>query len=110
MNAWSLALIAAVVVAVAIAVLKKPVDHWTTWVRDLVRRRRMRRLAIQRIAVELAQRRYDQDGNPDDELYSDWYRWFTGDPDANVDYSRKQQRDVERLKRGDFNPRRPSGV
>ena len=35
-----------------------------------------------------------------DDEYSDWYRWFTGDPDANVDYSRKQQRDLQRLREG----------
>src|SRR5690242_18783963 len=56
--------------------------------------------AIGRIAAELAQRRNAEDGNPDDEHYSDWYKWFTGDPDANVDYRRKQERDLERLKRG----------
>ncbi len=56
--------------------------------------------AIGRIAEELAHRRNAQDGNPDDEHYSDWYRWFTGDPDADVDYRRKQQRDLERLRRG----------
>jgi hypothetical protein len=61
--------------------------------------------AIERIAAELAQRRYDEEGNPDDEYRSDWYRWFTGDPDANVDYQRKQQRDLERLNRGDFRAR-----
>jgi hypothetical protein len=52
--------------------------------------------------TELAQRRCDQEGNPDDEFYSDWNRWFTGDPDANVDYSRKQQRDLARLRNGEF--------
>jgi hypothetical protein len=40
-------------------------------------------------------------------IYNYWlgcsaYRWFTGDPEANVDYKRKQQRDLERLMRGDF--------
>jgi hypothetical protein len=58
--------------------------------------------SIARIAAELAQRRCDQEGNPDDEFYSDWNRWFTGDPDANVDYSRKQQRDLARLRPGEF--------
>src|SRR5260221_480176 len=43
------------------------------------------RRAIERIAAELAQRRCDDEGNPDDEYYSDFYRGFTGDPDANVD-------------------------
>src|ERR1700733_138912 len=46
------------------------------------------RRAIERIAAELTQRRCDQEGNPDEEYRSDWYRWFTGDPDANVDYVR----------------------
>lgn len=58
--------------------------------------------SMARIAAELAQRRCDQEGNPDDEFYSDWYQWFSGDPDANVDYSRKQARDLARLKNGDF--------
>jgi hypothetical protein len=58
--------------------------------------------AIERIAAELAARRCSQEGNPDDEYYSDWYRWFTGDSEANVDYSRKQQRDQARLERRDY--------
>jgi hypothetical protein len=61
--------------------------------------------AIERLAAELAQRRCSQEGNPDDEFYSDWYRWFTGDPDADVDYSRKQKRDLERLGSGDLRRR-----
>lgn len=61
--------------------------------------------SMARIARELAQRQYDQEGNPDDEFYSDWYRWFTGDPDADVDYSRKQERDLARLRNGDFRRR-----
>ena len=58
--------------------------------------------SIERIATELTQRRCDQEGNPDDEYYSDWYRWFSGDSEANVDYSRKQARDLSRLRDGSF--------
>jgi hypothetical protein len=107
--AW--ALIAAVILAVIGLMFKRPRAIVTAWTRRLIRRVQLRlylqrrentQRAIERIAAELAQRRCDEEGNPDDEFRSDWYRWFTGDPDANVDYSRKQQRDLERLKRGDF--------
>jgi hypothetical protein len=83
----------------------------TRWAASLIRCARLRlnlqrrestQRAIEWIAAELAQRRCSQEGNPDDEYRSDWYRSFCGDPDANIDYSRKQQRDVERLRRGDF--------
>ena len=91
--------------------LNRPRGIITTWIRKRIRLIQLRlylqhrqdtQRAIGRIAAELAQRRCDQEGNPDDEYRSDWYRWFIGDPDANVDYSRKQQRDLERLKRGNF--------
>jgi hypothetical protein len=62
--------------------------------------------AVIRISTELAQRQCSEEGNPDDEYYSDWYRWFSGDPDANVDYSRKQERDLARLRNGDFRVKR----
>ena len=102
-----LAIVCAVGLAVLVTRMKGPAR------RALVTAKRVRatvspcrhealELAVARIAQELAQRRWDQDGNPDDELRSDWYRWFTGDPDANVDYSRKQQRDLDRLERGEF--------
>jgi hypothetical protein len=113
--AWALA--AALLLGLLGVVLAKPRRLLTAWVASWVRRahrklfhlERLERLerANERIAAELAQRRYAQDGNPDDELYSDWYRWFTGDPDANVDYERKRQRDLERLARGEFGPRPP---
>ncbi len=110
--AW--ALIAAGVLAAVGLMFKRPRADVAAWTRSLIRRVRLRlylqrrenmQRAIERIAVELAQRRCGQDGNPDEEFYSDWYRWFTGDPDANVDYSRKQRRDLERLERGDFRRR-----
>jgi hypothetical protein len=81
----------------------------TAWARLLIRRIRMRlylqhredtRRAIERIAEELARQKCADEGNPDEEYWSDWYRWFTGDPQANIDYRRKQQRDLERMKRG----------
>ena len=107
------ALVAALVLGVAGLAFRKPRDAASAWGRRLIRRAQLRLYlrhrqdtarAIERIAAELAQRRCDQEGNPDDEYYSDWYKWFTGDPDANVDYSRKQQRDLERLAQGDFRP------
>jgi hypothetical protein len=110
--AW--ALIAALILAVVGLMFKRPRTVVTAWARRLIRRMRLRlylqrrensQRAVERIAAELAQRRSDQEGNPDEEYHSDWYRWFTGDPDANVDYSRKQQRDLEHLQRGDFRHR-----
>jgi hypothetical protein len=115
-EALLLALIAALILAVIGVIFKKPREAAASWIRALNRRVRLRlylqhredtKRAIERIAAELAQRRYNEEGNPDDEYYADWYRWFTGDPDANIDYERKQQRDIERLKRGDFNPQPP---
>jgi len=105
------ALIAAVVLAGFGVVFKRSRAIVTTWSRNVIRRAQLRlylqrredtQRAIERIAVALAQRQCDEEGNPDDEYWSDWYRWYTGDPDANVDYKRKQQRDLERLRRGDF--------
>jgi len=110
--AW--ALIAATVLAVASPIFKKPRAIVTRWVASQVRRvqlwlylqhREDTKRAIERIAAELAEHRCNQEGNLDDEYRSDWYRWFCGDPNANVDYSRKQQRDLERLRRGDFSYR-----
>jgi hypothetical protein len=108
-NPWVIGLVAAVVVAILGLVLKRPREWTLRTARRIrmamsLRRHEDTQRAIERIAVELASRRSWQDGNPDDELYDDWYRWFTGDPDANVDYSRKQQRDLERLKRGFYSP------
>lgn len=109
MQTWLLALLAAVVVAIVIAALKRPRE----WAKRMAQRIRLaislRRhedmeRAIERIADVMAQQVCRADGNPDDELYSDWYRWLTGDPDANVDYARKQRRDRERLARGEFAP------
>lgn len=102
MNPWALAVVAAVLVAVAAAVLKRPSGRLAARVRGPIRRPRMRRLAIERIAAELTRLRCDQDGNPDDEFRSECYRWFTGDPDAIMDYEAKQRRLLERLARGSF--------
>lgn len=109
------ALVAALILGAVGVVFARPRRLMTAWVRGRVRwthrklfhLERLERLerANERISAELAQRGYNQDGNPDDELYSDWYRWFMGDPDANVDYERKRQRDIERLTRGGFNHR-----
>jgi hypothetical protein len=105
LTAIVLAVAAAVAITLTSLLLKRPrawMVRFAGRVRNAMslRRHEETHLAIQRIAAELATRRSWQDGNPDDELYDDWYRWFTGDPDANVDYTRKQQRDLERLKRG----------
>ena len=108
------ALIAAAILAVVGLVFRKPRAIVTTWATSLVRRVQLRlylqrredtQRAIERIAAELAEHRCSQEGNPDDQYWSDWYRWFCGDPDANVNYSRKQQRDLERLRLGDFDHR-----
>lgn len=116
--AWALA--AALILTLAGVVLKKPRKLLTTRLRSQVRRAhrkvfhldRLERVerAMERQAEYLTQEVYSREGNPDDEFWSDWLRWFNGDPDANVDYERKQQRDIERLKRGDFSPRRPVGL
>lgn len=109
---WALA--AALILGVVGVLFAKPRSLVTTWGRNLIRRgqlwlylqrREDAQRAIERIAAELAQRKCDEEGNPDDEYWSDWFRWFQGDPDANVDYRRKQQRDLERLDRGDFRAR-----
>jgi hypothetical protein len=108
------AIIAAVVLGVISVVFDRPRSLLAAWTRRLMRHIQMKlylehrentQRAIERIAAELAQRRCDQEGNPDDEFWSDWYRWFTGDPDANMDYERKQRRDLERMSRGEFGPR-----
>lgn len=114
MNAWLLALVAALAIAILGFIFEKPREAaWhavkpkvhKVWWRLFLRRRECVDLAILRIAAELAQRRCDQEGNPDDEYYSDWYRWFTGDTDANVDYSRKQERDLQRPREGVYSMR-----
>jgi hypothetical protein len=108
------ALVAAVILAAVSLVFEKPRARAITWFRDLVgniqvklylQHREDTQRAIERIAAELTQRMCNEEGNPDEEYRSDLYRWFTGDPDANVDYRRKQQRDLERLNRGDFRAR-----
>ena len=101
---------AAIVAAILLALLKRP-REWTVrqarrlWLAVSPRQHEATRLAVERIAESLSVRINMQDGNPDDEYHDDLYRWFTGDPDANIDYSRKQQRDRERLKQGLHNPR-----
>jgi hypothetical protein len=106
-TAFWLAIAAALVVACAAVLLRRP-RRWAvrTTLRIgtamSLRSHEDTKLAIQRIAAELASSRCSQEGNPDDEFYDDWYRWFTGDSAANVDYSRKQQRDQVRLGRGEL--------
>ena len=101
---------AAIVAAILLALLGRP-REWIArtarrlWLAVSPRQHEATRLAIERIAAVLTDRINQQDGNPDDEYRDDLYRWFTGDPDANIDYSRKQQRDLDRLKQGFYNPR-----
>jgi hypothetical protein len=111
--ALALALIAAVLLAVVGLMLKRPRAIVGAWIRGLVRRMRFRlylqhrestERAIERIAAHLTQRLCAEEGNPDEEYRSDLYRWFSGDPGADIDYSRKQKRDLERMARGDFRP------
>jgi hypothetical protein len=110
LTTWLLAIVAALIVALVGVLLKRPRERGMRTARRIrlamsLRRHEEMQRAIERIAAELAMRRCMDEGNPDDEFRDDWYRWFTGDPDANVDYTRKQQRDRERLDRGDFNVR-----
>jgi hypothetical protein len=79
--AW--ALIAAVVLAVVSLIFEKPRAIVARRAASLVRRVQLRlylqhredtQRAIERIAAELAERRCNQEGNPDDEYRSDWYR------------------------------------
>jgi hypothetical protein len=107
LTAILLAVAGVIVAAILAAVLKRP-REWMlrtlqrVWRAMSLRRHEDTERAVDRIAAELAARRCSQEGNPDDEYYSDWYRWFTGDPEANVDYSRKQEHDLARLRRGDY--------
>ena len=91
-----------VVVAVALGLVQRTrntVVRRTRRVWSVVspRQQDARALAIERIAAELADLRCREEGNPDDEFRSDWVRWFEGDPEANVDYARKQERDLAPL-------------
>ena len=114
---WALA--AAALLTLAGVVLKRPrkiLINWAgAWASGVYRKVRQAdrlerlELAVGRLAAMETQRRCDEDGNPDDEFRSDWHRYYTGDPAANVDYRRKQERDAERMRRGDFNPRLPYG-
>jgi DNA-nicking Smr family endonuclease len=119
LNELSWALAAAALLTLAGVVLKRPRKTLTTWAAALVSSiyRRVRQtdqlerleLAVERLAAMETQRRCAEDGNPDEEFRSDWQRYYTGDLEANVDYRRKQERDVERMRRGDFNPQLPYG-
>src|ERR1700751_3086807 len=77
---------------------------WLTSLRISRRRQESERLArsADRIAVLLASRQNQEDGNPDDEYFADWYRWLSGDPDADpfeAFIQRKQRRDVAKGQR-----------
>jgi hypothetical protein len=110
---WAVA--AALTLGLLGVILAKPRRLLTAWLgsgvghtyRKLFKLERLERLerANERQAAYLTQCVCNQEGNPDDEFRADWYRWFMGDPDANVDYKRKQQRDLERPRRGDFSVR-----
>lgn len=97
-----LAVAAAIVLGVLGALLRRP-REWalrqSRRIRDALSpgRHEAIQLAIEPIAAELTAQGCARDGNPDDEYRDDVYRWFTGDPEANVDYSRRQQRDLDRL-------------
>jgi hypothetical protein len=56
---------------------------------------------MDRIAAELAAHRNQEDGNPDDEVFDEFYRWFRGadDVDAAEVYTRKQERDRRKASR-----------
>jgi hypothetical protein len=103
------ALIAALIVTLVGVAFEKPRSIIKAWAHRLIWRAQMKlylehrendRRAIERIASELTRRMCAEDGNPDDEYESELYSWFTGDPDANVDYEAKQKRIIERFGRG----------
>jgi hypothetical protein len=104
------ALAVAVILGAMGAAFEKPRTTVTAWacrliqLRRYLQRREDTKRAIERIAAELAQRRCDDESNLDEESWLDWYRWFTrwftGDPTADVGYRRKQERDLDRLRRG----------
>jgi hypothetical protein len=102
MEIWIPALGAALVVAAVAALVQRSRNVVSgaaqrVWGAVSPRQQNARALAIERIAAELADLRCRDDGNPDDEFRSDWVRWFQGDPDADIDYARKAQRDLDRL-------------
>jgi hypothetical protein len=102
MNTWLAALVVALVITAVLGLVRRSRNLMLrgarrAWSAVSPREQNARALAIERIAAELADRRCQDEGNPDDEFRSDWVRWFEGDPDANVDYARKQQRDLDRL-------------
>ena len=105
-----LAIAAALLIAFLAVVPRRP-HEWIVrqarrlWLAVSPRQTEETRLAIERTAAVLTGRICQMEGNPDNEYRDDWYRWLTGDPDANVDCSRKQQRDKERLQRGEFRRR-----
>jgi hypothetical protein len=112
LNDFLLAVAAAFVLGLLGLALAKPrkllaakVRSWATRThRRVFQLERLERLerGMERQAVEQTRLRCREDGNPDDEFESDWYRYYTGDPDADVDYRRKQQRDAERFGLGGF--------
>jgi hypothetical protein len=102
MDTWLTALVAALVIAAVLGLAQRSRNivlrgAQRVWSAVSPRQQTARALAIERIAAELADLRCQDEGNPDDEFRSDWVRYFQGDPDANVDYARKQQRDLDRL-------------
>jgi hypothetical protein len=77
---------------------------WLASLRVSRRRQETERLArsSDRMAVLLASRQNQEDGNPDDEFFADWYRWLSGDPDADsfeIFIQRKKLRDVAKGQR-----------
>ena len=116
------AILLAVIAAMAIAILgwifKRPrqwllgmLGRWTLAIRRklYLARRERNQLAIDRIARHLAFTMNQADGNPDDELYMDWYRYFTGDATIEVGeiHQAHNQRLKDQLESGSYNRRRP---
>lgn len=106
MTVWIAAIVAAVVLGIVLAVLRRPWEKARAQAARVgaglsPRRREEQARAIDRIAAELAAHRNQEDGNPDDELFDEFYRWFRGadDVDAAEIYARKQERDRRKASR-----------
>ena len=81
------------------------IDRQSAELAELRARSDQAELAAARVAAHLTEDLCRAEGNPDDEYRADLDAWFRGDPDANIDYSRKQARDMARLAAGEFRRR-----
>jgi hypothetical protein len=103
---WIAAIAAAVVLAIVLAIFRRPWEKAQAQAVRIAaamspRRREELTRAVDRIAAELAAHRNQEDGNPDDELFDEFYRWFGGVEGIDVAeiYTRKQERDRRKASR-----------